>query len=343
MKIMLQLLLILPMLFINLVQGQVTLYSETFSDGTLDNPWYAGFRIDTVGNVIEPSAYPNDPNGNGWVGSLSTDRADSGSVSESYSGDGQLSDFYMEANIFIPIGGMFMGAEYYGIEFRIDSSGVTSAYQLVTSFRSTTPRIRFRKRVGASPVVLHDWLTADIPGGIPADSGWHKLAVNAVGNNFWLYYDDQELPGSPYQDTTTTTPHYTEGFVGVYAFMMSFTSYETTDMLVDNVLVTDALNSIKDPRNISSSYRLDQNYPNPFNPTTRISFEIPFSSTVNLDIYNALGQRIRSLVKGSLPAGIHESIWDGKDEYGNEVPAGIYFYQLNAGKFQQTRKMLLVK
>lgn len=339
---MLRLFLIIPVLLVSLAQGQTILYSETFSDGTLDNPWYAGFHIDTVGNVIEPLAYPNDPNGNGWVGSLSTVRADSGGVSESYSGDGQLSDFYMEANLFIPIGGSFFGAEYYGIEFRVDSTGVTSAYQLVTSFRSTTPRIRFRKRVGASPVVLNDWLSADIPGGIPADSGWHKLAVRAVGNDFWLYYDDQELPGSPYQDTTST-PLFTEGFIGVYAFMLSFGVYETTDLYVDNVLVTDEVNSIEETQNLSSTYRLSQNYPNPFNPSTQITFEIPVSSSVRLEVFNALGQKIRSLVKGNLPAGMHEAVWDGSDEYGNEVPAGIYFYQLNAGKFQQTRKMLLVK
>ncbi|MBN2366035.1 MAG: T9SS type A sorting domain-containing protein [Calditrichaeota bacterium] len=339
---------ILPFLFVisfiltNIGHGQVTLYSETFSGGTLDNDWYAGFRLDTIANVIEPFAYTNDPNGNGWVGKLSTDRPDSGGVAQSYSGDGTLSDFYMEANIFIPIGGMFMGAEYYGIEFRIDSSGLTTAYQLVTNFRSTSPKIRFRKRSGASPVVFKDWLAAEIPGGIPADSGWHKLGVRAVGNDFWLYYDEQELPGCPYQDTTSTGL-LTEGFIGVYAFMLSFTSYQTTDLFVDNVLVNDVVNSLEDPGNVSSTYRLSQNYPNPFNPSTYISFEIPSSSVVRLDVYNALGQKIRSLINQNIPAGIHRVSWDGKDVYGNEVPAGLYFYQLNAGKFQQARKMLLVK
>jgi hypothetical protein len=331
------LLILLPVLAV----AQQTLFSETFANGVLENPWYPGFLLDGVGNAVEPAAFAGNPSGDGWVGKLSTDRTDSGGVAESFSGDGTLSDFYMEANLFIPIGGNLMVAEYLGIEFRVDSSGLTSAYQLVTSFRSTTKRIRFRKREGAAPTVFRDWSAAEIPGGVPADSGWHKLAVRAVGNQFWLYYDDQELAGCPYSDTTSTL--FTQGFVGIYAFHLNMIGYSTTELLMDDILVTETATSIKEDKNISTSFQLHQNYPNPFNPTTQISFELPSSEFVQLEVYNLIGQKVRTLLHEVRPPGVHQVTWDARDDAGNELPAGIYYYQLKSANFQQTRKMLLVK
>jgi hypothetical protein len=331
------LLILLPVL----AMAQQTLFSETFANGVLENTWYPGFLIDTVGNTVEPFSYPDNPSGDGWVGKLSTDRPDSGGVGQSYAGDGTLSDFYMEANLFIPIGGNLIIAEYLGIEFRIDSTGLTSAYQLVTSFRSSTKRIRFRKREGASTTVFRDWSAAEIPGGVPADSGWHKLAVRAVGNQFWLYYDNQELAGCPYSDTTSTL--FTQGFVGVYAFHMNMMGYSTTELLMDDILVTEATTSINEDKNISNSFQLHQNYPNPFNPTTQISFELPSSEFVRLEVYNMLGQKVRTLLNENQSAGIHQLTWDARDDIGNELPAGIYYYQLKNKNFRQTRKMMLVK
>lgn len=324
------------------VIAQQTLFSETFANGALQNTWYPGFLLNGVGNVVEPFAYPGNPSGDGWVGRLSTDRPDSGGVAESYSSDGTLSDFYMEAKLFIPSGSPFMGAEYFGIEFRVDSSGLTSAYQLVTNFRSSTPRIRFRKREAGTPTAIKDWSAAEIPGGVPSDSGWHKLAVKAIANQFWLYYDDQELPGCPYSDNTTT-PAFTQGFIGIYAFQLSFLGYSTTNLFVDDILVTDVATAITESKNLSHSFQLHQNYPNPFNPSTQIAFELAVSEFVQLEIFNLIGQKVRTLLNESRPAGIHQVTWDARDDFGNELPAGIYYYQLKSANFQQTKKMLLVK
>ena len=90
-------------------------------------------------------------------------------------------------------------------------------------------------------------------------------------------------------------------------------------------------------------YSLTQNYPNPFNPSTQISFTIPTAEYVQLTVFNSLGQKMTTLLQENIPAGSHQISWNGQDDSGNELPAGIYYYQLKAGEFQQTRKMLFVK
>ena len=90
-------------------------------------------------------------------------------------------------------------------------------------------------------------------------------------------------------------------------------------------------------------FRLQQNYPNPLNPTTTIKYQIPSASDVNLTIYNSVGQKVRTLYSGQRNAGTYEVQWDGKNEMGNEVSSGIYFYQLKAGSRQQVNKMILMR
>ena len=91
------------------------------------------------------------------------------------------------------------------------------------------------------------------------------------------------------------------------------------------------------------SISLFQNYPNPFNPTTNIRYEIPTASYIEMNVYNSLGEKIRTLVNKQQPAGKYEIIWNGKDDWRNPVESGLYIYQLNAGQFHQSRKMILMK
>jgi hypothetical protein len=98
-----------------------------------------------------------------------------------------------------------------------------------------------------------------------------------------------------------------------------------------------------DLSNIPATFELQQNYPNPFNPTTKIKYGLPTKSHMTLKVYNLLGQEINTLVDQVVPAGTHETQWDGKDKTGVEVATGIYFYKLVAGDFVETKKMMLVK
>ena len=89
---------------------------------------------------------------------------------------------------------------------------------------------------------------------------------------------------------------------------------------------------------IPSDFRLDQNYPNPFNPSTVIRYQLPAESRVTLKIFNLLGQEIETLVNDLLPAGTHEATWEAEGS-----ASGVYFYQLQAGAFFDTKKLLLLK
>ena len=86
------------------------------------------------------------------------------------------------------------------------------------------------------------------------------------------------------------------------------------------------------------SYALGTNYPNPFNPTTVISYQFPVSGFVTLTVYNALGQKVRTLVSGKQQAGRHRVTFDASG-----LASGVYFYRMTAGDFSQTHKMILLR
>ncbi|HUX60026.1 MAG TPA: T9SS type A sorting domain-containing protein [Ignavibacteriaceae bacterium] len=94
---------------------------------------------------------------------------------------------------------------------------------------------------------------------------------------------------------------------------------------------------------IPSKYELNQNYPNPFNPTTNIQYVLPKQGEVSLNIYNILGQMVRSLVNNVQSAGVHLVTWDGANQAGQKVTSGIYFYKLSAGNFVNVKKMIMLK
>ena len=98
-----------------------------------------------------------------------------------------------------------------------------------------------------------------------------------------------------------------------------------------------------DNNSIVEDYRLYQNYPNPFNPMTKIMYYIPKRSEISLTIYDAIGREIRLLDKGNKDFGYHILEWDSKDNYGNNVSAGIYLYQLRTEGFIKNNKMILIK
>ncbi len=99
---------------------------------------------------------------------------------------------------------------------------------------------------------------------------------------------------------------------------------------------------------IPTSFRVEQNYPNPFNPTTTIYYQLPTPARVSIQIYNLLGQSMRTLIDEIHPAGYHRIQWDGRDLNGNLAASGIYFYHLRATtaegtEFQKILKMSLLK
>ena len=88
---------------------------------------------------------------------------------------------------------------------------------------------------------------------------------------------------------------------------------------------------------------LHQNYPNPFNPVTTLRYELPENGMVNITIYDMLGRQVKTLVNQAQDAGYRSVVWDATNDYGKPVSAGIYLYQIQAGEYMQTRKMVLLK
>jgi hypothetical protein len=84
-------------------------------------------------------------------------------------------------------------------------------------------------------------------------------------------------------------------------------------------------------------------YPNPFNPATTIEFNLPEETEVSLNIYNIKGQKIRTLIDEQKPAGKHTSVWNGENNSRKLVSSGVYFYNLKAGTYEKTEKMILLK
>ncbi len=93
-----------------------------------------------------------------------------------------------------------------------------------------------------------------------------------------------------------------------------------------------------EPSVVASTFSLSQNYPNPFNPTTQIQFSLPAQSTVELKVFNVLGQEVATLIHGSLAAGLHTVNFDARN-----LASGLYIYRLSAGNFTSVKKMMLLK
>ena len=94
---------------------------------------------------------------------------------------------------------------------------------------------------------------------------------------------------------------------------------------------------------LPAEFSLEPNFPNPFNPTTSIRYNLPAGARVTLEIFNSIGQRIRTLADGAHQPGSYAVEWDGMDQHRTAVAAGLYFYRLHAGDQVQTRKMILAK
>ena len=94
---------------------------------------------------------------------------------------------------------------------------------------------------------------------------------------------------------------------------------------------------------LPKTFKLIQNHPNPFNPTTQIEYHIPQLTRVNISIYNSLGQKVKTLIESQQVAGFYKIQWDGTDESGSHLGAGIYVYQIRAGEYIAAKKMIMLK
>lgn len=111
-------------------------------------------------------------------------------------------------------------------------------------------------------------------------------------------------------------------------------------MYLDYLAVPSSITNVDDENIISNNFTLNQNYPNPFNPSTSISYSLPTNQRVSLNIYDVLGKEVVTLIDGEQKAGNYNIEFNTTNL---NLSSGVYFYQLNTGSFNQTKKMLLLK
>jgi hypothetical protein len=187
-------------------------------------------------------------------------------------------------------------------------------------------------------------------------SFWRKVSCEDVGSATGNYYDylsfyiddiemDKWAGEKPWEQVDFPVTAGNHSFKWRYIKDQAVTS--GSDCTWIDYIIFPPLNPEVSADNISvipSITKLHGNYPNPFNPETTISFSVAqASSFVTLDIFNIKGQKVKQLVSNQLSAGEHSVVWNGKDEKGKNVSSGVYFYQLNTGNYEKTKKMILIK
>jgi flagellar hook assembly protein FlgD len=202
-------------------------------------------------------------------------------------------------------------AEASSVQYRFDGLNPESKYQLAAEFYSGDRTTR------------NEVIEAD---GFPLSNV--SFAAKAVKTNYL------DIPAEAYQDGQVT---------------ISFNSTSDASALVSQLWLkeTGADLNLK-PWNaeegfLSEYFVLEQNYPNPFNPETTIRFRTAESGKVDIAVFDILGRKVRTLVNETLSEGSHSIIWDGRNESGQSLASGIYFYRMQLKGHVQTKRMILLK
>jgi len=164
-----------------------------------------------------------------------------------------------------------------------------------------------------------------------------------------LLYDQNDIPVT--FTTTNSNGEYSLTYLASndYAFNVTKMYYQSysEDINTGEQSSVDAVINMVNPTPVSETNTVVQpyllsNYPNPFNPETTITYYVGSSGNVEVEVYNILGQKVKTLVQGDKSTGLH-SVWNGKDDNSNPVSSGIYLYKIKSGKYSKTKKMILMK
>ena len=171
-----------------------------------------------------------------------------------------------------------------------------------------------------------------IIGGIEANG---IAALDTEGGIFWSSLgsgtNGRVRALSVFNDTLIVGGSFNIAGGKISAFLAKWSKRISTDIDDENPIL------------LPEDYELSQNYPNPFNPTTTIEYALPYRTYVKIEIFNLLGQRIRTLVDEIQSAGRYQVYWDGTNDKGNVLSTGTYFYRLRGDDFVTSKKMLLLK
>lgn len=237
--------------------------------------------------------------------------------------------------------------EYFKIEEKYHNSGYTNyLYERIDSVKGLVFQFDNECENPDSEKVIDDF-TAEVGDSLLIQRFtmcWDSILTyfSEVGSESILN-EDRNFRTYEYSWLMSYTHKLAQG-IGIYSIRNGYDFGESYFILngcvIDDIVYGDTtLTDVDDELNsLPTEYNLDQNYPNPFNPSTVISYQLPISGNVTLKIFDVLGREVATLVDEYKNAGSYNIEFDA-----SILPSGVYFYQLQAGSFVQTRKMVLLQ
>ncbi len=152
-------------------------------------------------------------------------------------------------------------------------------------------------------------------------------------------------------DSGSIAPGDADGFIirlfamgtGLYQGSVVISSNDPATPVFTIPVTLDVITGLGEEDELPTTFDISWNYPNPFNPGTTLDFRLPQVANVKLEIYNVLGQKVRTLVDAQMQPGRYKAIWDGRNDAGAALSSGMYICRFAAGDFERVQKMILLK
>jgi Zn-dependent metalloprotease len=227
------------------------------------------------------------------------------------------------------------------------SSGSAAGENDVDGGRTTLFSPVFDLTDGENILIAYERYYTNERGAAPSQDLW-RVDISNDGGQTWTSVESTNLSNATWQPVSFPLSDY---FSRPGLVQLRFIAEDAGDGSLVEAMVDDftLVGEFLDPTPVEGApelrlaFELQQNHPNPFNPSTRVAFSLDRGGPASLQVFDARGRHVRTLVDGDLPAGAHTVTWSGDDAQGRPVSSGVYFYRLVAGDQQAERRMLLVK
>jgi spore germination protein YaaH len=228
---------------------------------------------------------------------------------------------------------LILGVPYYGNYWTTNSSVAYCAVDTASAKRSWQSSPYYREIISQYDSKEKFWDNV-------SQTPWLKWNDGSTWNQIW--YDNDSSLALKYDLVLSKN---LKG-IGIWALGYDYGREELWNVINRKLTVT----AVEEETSLPTAFILYQNYPNPFNPSTTIQYSIPASlnpseggTFVKLKVFDMLGREVATLVNENKPAGSYSVTFNVKTLHGASLPSGIYFYQLHASDYLETRKMLLIK
>lgn len=243
----------------------------------------------------------------------------------------------------LPTRGFIPSNDTVEVTFTID---MRPAFGATVPFNPSTDTVRlvlpdplFAKLQGRSPGTQSDLIYTDLDGDSVYTLKWNVKGPSPYFIMYQVRYGNNPEEGGGFDFGRYRTRYIRPNPDGTYPRTYTLTADVYTQNPPLPVETPPLVTSVPSRQaTVPAVFALEQNFPNPFNPTTTIQFSLPAETFVTIKVYNIVGQTVATLLNEKRSAGTHAVAFDASN-----LPSGVYFYQIQAGKFVQTRKMVLLK